>query len=483
MGEKYKLTNIKEYVYKLCEVIREVLRVEVEIVDRGLERIAGSGEHKGAGSSFVEVDNYLYIKALEGGKKLVIENPGYHRLCSNCRRKYSCVHKFECCTPIKLDNQVIGIISLICFTDEQKKVILSKLKEYSDFLDMMSELIASKAKESYLESEKESAVNEYKVKKCNTNTLDCIIGQSKCMEALKEDIRLIAKGSANVLLTGESGSGKELFAKAIHFESRRSSKPFIAVNCGAIPETLLESELFGYAPGAFTGASRQGKIGKFELANGGTIFLDEVGDMPFSMQVKLLRVLQEKVVIPVGSNKLVKFDARIISATNRDLETLVKENKFREDLYYRLNVISINIPPLRERKEDIPPLIKFLLAKYCSIYESAVPTITKEVMEIFLCYPWPGNVREMENVIEYLINIAGNKEQIEVSNIPHKLALAELEETISSELNLEVIEKAVIAKALKKFGLNTEQKKNAAEALGISLASLYRKIDKYSLEA
>lgn len=483
MGEKYKLANIKEYVYKLCEVIREVLRVEVEIVDRGLERIAGSGKHKGAGSSFVEVDNYLYIKALEGGKKLVIENPGYHRLCVNCRRKYSCVHKFECCTPIKLDNQVIGIISLICFTDEQKKVILSKLKEYSDFLDMMSELIASKAKENYLEAEKESVVNEYKEKKCNTNTLDCIIGQSKCMEALKEDIRLIAKGSANVLLTGESGSGKELFAKAIHFESGRSSKPFIAVNCGAIPETLLESELFGYVPGAFTGASRQGKIGKFELANGGSIFLDEVGDMPFSMQVKLLRVLQEKVVIPVGSNKLVKFDARIISATNRDLEKLVKENKFREDLYYRLNVISINIPPLRERKEDIPPLIKFLLAKYCSIYESAVPTITKEVMDIFLSYPWPGNVREMENVIEYLINIAGNKEQIEVSHIPHKLALAELEETISSELNLEVVEKAVIAKALKKFGLNTEQKKNAAEALGISLASLYRKIDKYRLEA
>jgi transcriptional regulator with PAS, ATPase and Fis domain len=483
MGGKYNLVSIKDYVYKLCEVIREVLRVEVEIVDRSLDRIAGSGEHKGTGSSFVEVDNYLYIKALEGGKKLVIENPGYHRLCANCRRKYSCVHKFECCTPIKLDNQVIGVISLICFTDEQKKVILSKLKEYSDFLDMMSELIASKAKESHLEVEKESSISENKVSGDNRNLLDSIIGQSSCMEALKENIRLIAKGSANVLLTGESGSGKELFARAIHFESSRKAKPFIAVNCGAIPETLLESELFGYAPGAFTGASKQGKIGKFELANGGTIFLDEIGDMPFSMQVKLLRVLQEKVVIPVGSNKLVKFDARIISATNKDLEKLVKENSFREDLFYRLNVIPINIPPLRERKEDIPPLIKFLLDKYCSIYKKSVPAIAKDVMEVFLCYPWPGNVREMENVIEYLINITGDKEEIELCHIPYKIALAELEETISSEINLEAIEKAVIAKSLKIFGLTTEQKKNAAGALGISLASLYRKIDKYKLEA
>lgn len=483
MNSKYNLMSIKEYVYKLCEVIREVLRVEVEIVNENLEIIAGSGERRIIGGNTVEVDNNIYIKALESGKKLVIENPGYHRLCSSCRRRYSCAHKFECCTPIKLGNKVIGVISLICFTDEQKKAILNKLKEYSDFLDMMSELIVSKAKENYLENEKSDLIAEYAEKKDCRVTLNSIIGQSKCMEILKNNIRLIAKGNANVLLTGESGSGKELFAKAIHFESYRKDKPFIAVNCGAIPEALLESELFGYAPGAFTGASKQGKIGKFELANRGTIFLDEIGDMPFSMQVKLLRVLQERVVVPIGGNKLISFDARIISATNKDLDALVKEGSFREDLYYRLNVIPAHIPPLRKRKEDINALMEYQLNKYCSIYKKSVPTVSKKVLQVFIDYPWFGNIRELENVIEYLVNIIGDKDIIELEDVPSKLVVSRVEEELKEELNLEQLEKFAIGKALSKYGLSTEEKKGAAEALGISLASLYRKIDKYKFKA
>jgi transcriptional regulator with PAS, ATPase and Fis domain len=286
-----------------------------------------------------------------------------------------------------------------------------------------------------------------------------------------------------VLLTGESGTGKEIFARAIHFESKRCERPFIAVNCAAIPETLLESELFGYASGAFTGANKSGKIGKFELAQGGTIFLDEIGDMPLQLQVKILRVIQDRLVIPVGSNKPVRIDLRVVTATNKDLEQLVKEGKFREDLYYRINVIPIKIPPLRERKEDIELLLDFLLNKYCRRYGIAIPRFNDDIVELFGSYPWIGNIRELENVVEYIINMLGGDKEVSRKHLPPKLIEACSSLNIEEELNLQSLEINAIIKALRRYGMNTENKRKAAEALGISLASLYRKINSYNIDA
>ena len=226
-----------------------------------------------------------------------------------------------------------------------------------------------------------------------------IIGSSPIMQKLFERMKRIANTDSTALVLGESGTGKELVARALHFNSQRKDKPFIPVNCAAIPENLLESELFGYVKGAFTGAIRD-KIGKFEAANMGSIFLDEIGTMPMHLQTKLLRVLQEQEVERIGSTKTIQLDVRVISATNLNLEEEVKKGNFREDLYYRLNVIPIHLPPLRERTEDILSLLKHFIEKNCTDMKRPLMSISNEALEMLEAYRWPGNVRELENVVE-----------------------------------------------------------------------------------
>ena len=246
-----------------------------------------------------------------------------------------------------------------------------------------------------------------------------IIGNSPAMQNVFRLMQRIVKTDSTVLIMGESGTGKEIVAKSIHFNSHRHDKPFVAVHCGAIPETLLESELFGHAKGAFTGAHRD-KIGKFEAANKGTIFLDEIGTMPLHLQIKLLRVLQEQEIERVGSNSTLKLDVRVIAATNLVLEQEVKNGRFREDLFYRLNVIPLIIPPLRERKEDIVHLAKFFLTKYCSEMKRPVMSISREVLEALELYGWPGNVRELENAIERLVALTDG-EGITIADLPDNI--------------------------------------------------------------
>ena len=229
-----------------------------------------------------------------------------------------------------------------------------------------------------------------------------IIGNSPAMQNLFSLMQRIIKTDSTVLITGESGTGKEIVAKAIHFNSPRQDKPFVAVHCGAIPENLLESELFGHTKGAFTGAHRE-KVGKFESANGGTIFLDEIGTMPLHLQIKLLRVLQEQEVERVGSNSTIKLDVRVIAATNLSLDNEVRNGRFREDLFYRLNVIPLLVPPLRERKQDIVPLVRHFLARYCTEMKREPMTISMQAVEALELYDWPGNVRELENSVERLV--------------------------------------------------------------------------------
>ena len=260
-----------------------------------------------------------------------------------------------------------------------------------------------------------------------TNTKS-ILGESKAIKSLKNKVKRIADSKSTVLITGESGTGKELVARAIHSESDRKNKPFIAINCGAIPETLLESELFGYVKGAFSGASSSGRIGKFELANKGVIFLDEIGDIPLYLQVKLLRVLQERVVVRIGSNQLQHLDIRVIAATNKNLKELVKEGKFREDLYYRLNVIPIEVPPLRDREDDIDIITKGLLNKYNQIYNKYVHTIDDDVRNMMHKYSWPGNIRELENVVEFMVSLSNESGIVKRSMLPKSFVDAYQEE-------------------------------------------------------
>lgn len=235
-------------------------------------------------------------------------------------------------------------------------------------------------------------------------TFEDIISKSNAVKKLKAEAGRFAAGNSTILITGESGTGKELFARAIHTNSQRANHPFITVNCGAIPETLIESELFGYEKGAFTGASSRGKLGKFELANQGTIFLDEIGTMPIYLQIKLLRVIQNREIERVGGTETIPIDVRIIAATNSNLEEMVRDGKFRQDLYYRLNVIPLSIPPLRSRKEDISILSYHFLEKYNKLLNKNISRIDENMIVLLENYSWPGNVRELENVIEYAVN-------------------------------------------------------------------------------
>lgn len=306
-----------------------------------------------------------------------------------------------------------------------------------------------------------------------------IIGKTKSMKKIFEEIRNVAKSNATILIYGETGTGKELIAQAIHNESKRKGKPFVAVNCAAIPETLLESELFGHEKGSFTGAIRQ-KKGRMELADSGTLFLDEIGDISPTMQVKLLRAIQEKEFERVGGEETLKVDVRIIAATNRPLQDLVHSHKFREDLYYRLSVIPIRLPSLRERKDDIPALINHFLNRL-NQRKSLQKTISKEAVELLTQYTWPGNIRELENIIERLF-ITTLDSEISVNQVSrylgHNYHLSENYENIPLDDALYSLEKKLIVQALRDA---KGVKNRAAKILGIRTSALYYKLEKFGL--
>jgi two-component system response regulator AtoC len=302
-----------------------------------------------------------------------------------------------------------------------------------------------------------------------------IIAKSSKMQRVIEVIKVVAKSNATVLITGESGTGKELVARAIHSQSHRRNKPFVAVSCAALPESLLESELFGHEKGSFTGAYAQ-KKGKFEFANGGTLFLDEVGEMSANIQVHLLRVLEEKEFARVGGNEPIKVDVRVISATNKDLRKAIEKQEFREDLYYRLNVVSIELPPLRERKEDIPLLAEHFLHKFAMENQKEVTGFSPEAMELVLDYDWPGNVRELENAIERAVILAKDS-IITIADLPQEnLSLAY---STTPRKNLKEVERNHVLNVLRETGGNYSE---AARILGISRMTLYNKAREYGFD-
>lgn len=578
--EKSILQEIQDAVSQYAKIIAHVIRVDVEIVDTNLFRIAGTGIYDKSINEDMSQEGFVYKHVLATGKSQFIEEPGKHELCSICPKQGCCEEKLELCTPITLGEEIIGVIGLICFEEAQKKQLLQDLNFYQLFLEQIADFISVKAYERQ-ESERNQrmmevllqvidnvdkgvlvlddsskivqindsarkqlhltadwhdkliamvatsdsmlGVEEYKVVIDHTTyflrghllsvssglssydrififdeiknvksgiydltkvaipvTLDNIVGCSLVTKQLKGKLTKIADSTSTVLITGESGTGKEVVARAIHTIGNRSDRPFIAINCAAIPDTLLESELFGYVKGAFTGADPRGKIGKFELANRGVIFLDEIGDMPLYLQVKLLRVLQERKLVRIGSNQLLSLDVRVIAATNKDLKELIKEKKFREDLYYRLNVIPLEVPPLRNRVEDIKPLVDSMMEKYGGLFSKKIRDIDKETMGLLMQYSWPGNIRELENTIEFMINMADEDGWLTRDTLPRNFfdrQTVQANEQQAGELkSLRQVEQEHIVQVLRQFEDTTQGKLAAARQLGIGIATLYRKL-------
>jgi len=366
--------------------------------------------------------------------------------------------------PMIEKGEVIGAVGTVLFKD------VVEMEAYVNKIHRM-------------EKELEFYKKELKKALGSDDTFDNIIGVSQSIKKVKKLAKQVANTKSNVLLLGESGTGKGLFASAIHNFSARGEYPLIKINCAAIPHELLESELFGYEQGAFTGAKKGGKPGKFELANKSTIFLDEIAELPLSMQAKLLKVIQEKEIDRVGGIKTHKIDVRIIAATNQDLEEMVKKKSFREDLYYRLNVVSIKIPSLKERREDIPFVVKYLIKKFSKEMDKFVTQITPVAMDALGAYDWPGNIRELENVIERAFNLIDQEATIMLQHLPSYINKLEPESASIGDKGLKAIldevEKNVIEKSLIE---NEGNKYKTAKNLKISRTSLYEKIEKYKFE-
>ena len=363
--------------------------------------------------------------------------------------------------PIIKNGELIGAFG---------KVLFRNVKELNDLNNKIKNM--------------EKKLHTYKTHLTQLNiasySFDDIIGSSKTISDAKSIARKAARTHSNVLILGESGTGKELFAHAIHLASERLYAPFVKVNCGAIPSGLLESELFGYEGGAFTGARKEGKIGKFELADGGTIFLDEIGDMPLHMQVKLLRAIQEKEVDKIGSIGGKKIDVRIIAATNRDLEKAMHEGNFRQDLYYRLNVVTINVPSLRERRDDILPIADNLIIKISKDLNKNIIGISKDSEYYLKNYSWEGNIRELENILERAINVIEDSNIISPIDLPVRITgRKEIEIIRSLEETMAASEKQAIIDALKATDGN---KTRTAKILKIARSSLYEKLQKYDIQ-
>lgn len=375
------------------------------------------------------------------------------------------------------DSDRIFLVNRSAVYDENHNVIagVAQVKFRLQTLDSAKKLMREY-------SEYEFYREEYRSRNSSQYSFDKVVGNSPRFAEVKKAGYKAAKTLFPVLLTGETGTGKEVFANAIHNNGERREKPMVSINCAAIPNELLESELFGYEEGAFTGAKKGGKKGKFELASGGTLFLDEIGDMPLGMQAKLLRVLQEKEIEKIGGYKPIPVDVRIIAATRKNLPQMIEAGEFREDLYYRLNVIHIELPPLRERREDIVELASYFLNRLNSDYKSGI-SLSPEVRDCFVNYDWPGNIRELDNVIKSAY-AACEDFLIQLSDLPSKMVSRhQLSEEVvgGKKLNqmMEEYERGLLTDVLKNCNWNCQM---AANELGIHRSALYKKIAKYELQ-
>lgn len=483
--------NLKENLYRAMEILSDYLdmrRGTITLLDKDtgelrIEVAYGLTPEQIARGRY-KIGEGIVGRVVEKGAPMVVPDIGKEPLFLN--RTGARIEKDNIsflCVPIKFKNEILGVLSVDRIFDET-----ISFEEDLRVLGIVATLISQAIKlyQAFYEEKSRRQELEHELKE--RYAFQNIIYASQEMREIIKTALKVAPTKATVLLRGESGTGKELLARAIHFSSPRAKNPFIAINCAAIPETLLEAELFGYEKGAFTGAFTS-KKGKFELANGGTIFLDEVGDLSLSLQGKLLRVLQEQTFERLGGTKTIKVDVRIIAATHRNLEEMVKQGEFREDLYWRLNVVPIFIPPLRERKKDIPLLVDHFIKKFNQIYGKNIK-IKPEALEILISHPFPGNVRELENLIERLVLLA-DSQWIEEDSLKRILKIKEEVQGEAKRLKdfkrdlpqkegilreLEKIEKERILKVLEECDFNQSK---AAKILGLTRRQLSYRLQKY----
>lgn len=589
------LAKISGVTQDIAEAIKAAFEIDVEIVDRRINRVAATGFARN-----LVGQKMLYgtasTEVIAKGQPIVIQSMK-HAICQVCPGRGKCTYIGGIITPIFYQGTVIGTINMVAYDQEKMDTINKARHGIINFSEKMSSLIESKLIEEEYLKQKLKFVEELKVI-ANTNPYGVLItdevgfikygnklafsmldekeldltgknlfdlffdlpkelyyshheydeneiviktkandktilveykriiqdgnllgvifsfksylsesenqrnldnqrikindikGQSAVMQELKLNAMKFAQTDSTILLTGENGTGKDLFAEAIHHESLRSNGPFVIINCGALPENLIESELFGYEKGAFTGADNLGKKGKFELANKGTLFLDEIGTMPVHLQTRLLRVIQNREIVRIGGSESKKLDVRIIAATNENLFDLVEQGKFRKDLYYRLHVIPLHLPPLRDRKDDLPILADGFIKKFNKLLSKSAVYLVDEAKELLMSHNWPGNIRELENVVEYAMNsIPANTENIGVNHLPPYLQQFHLTNPSNIpnahqnivKVNLNNYEEEIIKYLLEMYGVTTSGKQLVAQKMKISPATLYRKIKKYNL--
>lgn len=466
------LQVLSESVQQFAEVLKAAIHLEVDVFDRDLNRVAGTGLTKGKVGRKIDPHGIVNTQIYNGEDRVIIDAPGVSTKCAACAHYGHCIYKKAVYASIKQGPHIIGAMGILALDEAQEKALDNNTEVMLDLVDKIAGLIGSKVSDYEMNNKLRKAV----LGSSNTIGLDQIISSSSVMDAFKKQVSRVATADSTVLLVGETGTGKELFSRALHTLSHRQNKPFVAINCGALPENLIESELFGYEKGAFTGANKEGKQGKFYLAHQGTVFLDEVENMPLYMQQKLLRVIENREIEPLGAEKTLPIDIRVIAASNKNLEKMVEEGRFREDLYHRLNVIMLEIPPLRERGVDILVLSKHFIEHYNKKVNKQVKGLSEAVKSLFTSYRWTGNVRELQNVIEYAMTME-TLEEIQLVNLPDRI-----KDHQSTYNVLEEIEKEFIIKALKKYGWSDEAKERAALELGISRSTIYRKIRKYKIK-
>lgn len=583
-----------KFLQQVAVAVSSVLEFDVTITDSNYRRVAGTGKYKELIGTSVP-SNSSFGFTLQTKKPKVTFDVQNDPVCRECEYRKGCRETCHICYPLICEQEIVGSLAMLGFSDAQQTRLKREFKKYFSFLKAMGELVVY-AVQSFqaLKETKEAkdqirgiinalnegiiAINqEGEIISCNQaasellgfthfklagkniadispdepmlkvlksgktiqnyevdnkkkglayistarpllsgkkivgavgllqdikvihniaynysaahpdRPIDYILGEHPQIVKVKELALRAARGEANILITGESGTGKELFARAIHYHSKRQANPFIAVNCAALPKDLLESELFGFEEGSFTGAKKGGKPGKFKLADKGTLFLDEIADCSLSLQAKLLRVLDRGELQKIGSSKINKVDVRVLTATNKNLESMVESGEFREDLFFRLNVVPLWIPPLRERNSDIPLIFNYFLQKYRD-ETSIIPQLSATVLKAICSYHWPGNVRELENTVQYIYSVCSENE-IKLNHLPQRI-LKEI--TTEKKINqnpgknsgistIAEMEKDMILRGLKKFGSSNEGKELLASQLGISRSTLYRKINKYKL--
>ncbi len=470
------LMKIQTFIQAYAQAISSILECDVTVVDNELIRVAGTGNYAPEIGNTIAHANF-FNQILETGECGIITNVAQHPSCIGCEKRAFCKELADLAYPIFKNGAVVGVISIVAFEERQQENLLKNRAKLEEFLKYMTMLLESKL---YTAEARDRLQQQLQVVNDDKKGWS-FVGNSKKMQEAIDIGHKVAKSDSTVFLRGESGTGKEIMAKMIHDLSQRRDKLMISINCAAIPENLVESELFGYEEGAFTGAKKKGAIGKFELADKSTIFLDEIGDMPLHVQTKLLRVLQERKLERIGGQKPIPIDIRVVCATNKDIEQMVEEGTFREDLYYRLNIIPIELPPLRKRKEDIPALVEYYIAYYNQKLNKHIQGVSAEALQTLVNYNWPGNVRELKNIIEYLANIVEG-EEVQLADLPDHIVLRSAKgyDAWSLDKIMEEYERRVLSNMLKEEA-SLADKEKLADSLQISRATLYRKLKKYNL--